>query len=69
MKLLEPLSGVKTAQGHALVHLLFFIAMCFVTREAKIEHAANSVEYIKTIDIPGELPVRAKVEAPENSPE
>jgi len=64
MRLLEPLSGVKTAQGHALVHLLFFIAMYFISREAKLEHPANSAEYLKSIQ-----PERAKVETPENSPE
>lgn len=30
MKLLEPLSGVKTGQGHAMIHLVFFIAMFFI---------------------------------------
>ena len=33
MRLLEPLSGIKTAQGHALVHLIFFISILLIQFE------------------------------------
>ena len=42
MRLLEPLSGVKTAQGHALVHLIFFLTMFSIPRDLDVEHRANN---------------------------
>ena len=30
MRLLEPLYGMKACQGHTMVHLIFFIAMCLI---------------------------------------
>jgi len=30
MRLLEPLNGLKMAQGHAALHLTFFICMLYV---------------------------------------
>ena len=33
MRLLEPLSGLKVAQGHLLVHLIFFCIMLSVDDE------------------------------------
>ena len=38
MRLLEPLSGVKTLQGHALVHLIFFMTMFSIPRDLDISH-------------------------------
>ena len=35
MRLLEPLSGMKAAQGHALLHLVFFITMWSVDIDMK----------------------------------
>jgi hypothetical protein len=37
MRLLEPLNGIKTAQGHFLTHLVFFTTMFFV--DTNIEHS------------------------------
>jgi hypothetical protein len=49
MRLLEPLSGIKTAQGHALVHLIFFITMWFIETEIEVEHSANNRKLTKQI--------------------
>jgi hypothetical protein len=27
MRLLEPINGIKVAQGHMIIHLVFFISM------------------------------------------
>ena len=49
MRLLEPVAGIKTAQGHALFHLVFFIMMlnintdiCDVNQPAGNAPAANT---------------------------
>lgn len=40
MRLLEPLQGVKLAQGHWKIHLMFFIAMCIFNPEKGLGHKA-----------------------------
>lgn len=46
MRLLEPLSGVKTAQGHALIHLIFFLTMFFIDIDIdKSTHVANKTAH------------------------
>ena len=30
MRLLEPINGIKSMQGHYLMNLIFFVAMCFI---------------------------------------
>ena len=56
MRLLEPLSGIKTAQGHALVHLIFFVTMLFINTDAVVEHPANSEEWVEELIKKGMLP-------------
>ena len=31
MRLLEPINGIKSMQGHYLMNFVFFIAMCFIS--------------------------------------
>jgi|ERR1712086_742105 len=40
MRLLEPLQGVKLAQGHWKIHLMFFIAMYIFNPEKGLGHRA-----------------------------
>lgn len=52
MRLLEPLNGIKMAQGHVIVHLIFFISMMLINTdiniqlhpESKREHNAHAGE-------------------------
>lgn len=49
MRLLEPLQGIKCAQGHALVHLTFFTVMFFAdtsldTNLAKVKRPEDHSE-------------------------
>lgn len=42
MRLLEPLSGIKSAQGHALIHLLFFLITWSVNTEyCSLDHHSS----------------------------
>ena len=56
MRLLEPLSGLKVAQGHLLVHLLFFCIVMSVDDEycdlptAKAHVAEDKAEALFEID-------------------
>lgn len=41
MRLLEPINGIKVAQGHLLIHLVFFITMFTFDKGGK---APNELE-------------------------
>jgi len=42
MRLLEPLNGLKMAQGHACVHLIFFITMMLIDTDVTINLSHGS---------------------------
>tara|TARA_B110000285_G_scaffold142909_1_gene159700 strand:+ start:96 stop:392 length:297 start_codon:yes stop_codon:yes gene_type:complete len=35
MRLLEPINGIKSMQGHFLMNLIFFLAMCFIKHDVE----------------------------------
>ena len=43
MRLLEPVQGIKMAQGHFMTHLIFFTSMWFINTDITINLASGNV--------------------------
>jgi hypothetical protein len=42
MRLLEPINGIKVAQGHMLIHMVFFVTM--MTLDTNIDRNRRDIE-------------------------